>query len=487
MPERIQRAPIYEMLERQVRQQANAFHVPGHKQRANGLDDQAQRRFNEILQIDVTELPDTDDLHHPEGPIAEAQQLAAECFGAEETRFLVGGSTAGNLAMILGTTAPGQLLIVQRNVHRSIFHGLMLAGVRAVLLQPEIDGPSGIAVIPDTEQIRKAVHQYPEAKGVILCSPNYYGMCGRLEPIADICHAAGIPLLVDEAHGPHFGFHASFPKSALQAGADVVVQSTHKMLGAMTMSAMLHMQGTLIDREAVRQALRMVQSSSPSFPLLASLDLARKQIHAVGAAAFEPALAAASRVREALASTGFVPLTHDDGSSPSGVCQDPLKLVLYDARGNLDGFRLRDELAARGCLAEMADSRFVVLAFGIGTTDEDAERLIAALADLSENLPTGSHDESWPYGMGTSTADDIPEPVEIARRYPPTESVLLEESIGRTAGEWIVPYPPGIPELYPGETVTKHAVERLLRWRRQGAAIQGAQDAGLNRIRVCKV
>lgn len=514
------RAPLYEMLERHAGRQAAAFHVPGHKQRTVGLGEAAVARYGPLLTLDVTELDDTDDLHHPAGPIAEAQRLAAACFGAEETRFLVGGSTAGNLAMILGTTAPGDLLIVQRNVHRSIFHGLMLAGARAVLLQPEIDAGTGLAVIPGADLVRRAVRRYPEARGVILCSPNYYGMSGDLRPVVEACHEAGMPLLVDEAHGPHFGLHPRFPASALHAGADAVVQSTHKMLGAMTMGAMLHMQGPRIDREAVRQALRMVQSSSPSFPLLASLDLARRHVHAGGAAAFEPALAAATALRERLPQTAF---RAAEASGPHR--QDPLKLALYDIRGTMNGFRLRDELAARNCDIEMADARHAVLALGIGTRQQDAERLLEALTDISGRLPARAapgaerqapgQEGGQPQvqarsqaeaaaarlgpdsaqaaelrpaaavaGAGREDADEVPLPAAFSRTFPPTERVRLEESAGRVAGEWVVPYPPGIPELYPGEVVTALAIERLQRWRKQGAQIQGAEDGELTWLRV---
>jgi len=489
-------APIYEMLEKAAGRSRISLHIPGHKQRAIWLNRNANERFAPILRLDFTELTDTDDLHHPApgGAIAEAQRLAAECFGAEETCFLVGGSTAGNLAMILGTAGPGDVLIVQRNVHRSIVHGLMLAGARAVWLPPQVEPSSGLAVIPDIRHIQMALERYPEAKGVILTSPNYYGIGGHLKPIAELCHAHRVPLLVDEAHGPHFGFHPLFPESALQCGADAVVQSAHKMLGAMTMGAMLHMRGTLVSREAVRQALRMVQSSSPSFPLLASLDLARQHIHASGAQAFGPALEAVRRARLALRHTAIraVGPGEDQWGTKDGVPfqYDPLKLTLYDATGRMTGFQLAQALEERGCIPEMADARHVVLAFGAGSCPEDGD----GLADALRSLPlAGPHVTpppiETPYGtrfsrMAAGEAWEVPEPVFLSRQMPATERVPLEESEGRVAGEWIVPYPPGIPELYPGEIITAQTIERLRAWKAEGASVQGAEDPSLQYVRV---
>jgi arginine/lysine/ornithine decarboxylase len=474
------------MLEKAARRGHASFHVPGHKQRAVWQDQMPNERFAQVLMLDLTELADTDDLHHPSGPIAEAHRLAADCFGAEETYFLVGGSTAGNLAMILGTTSPGDLLIVQRNVHRSIVHGLMLAGARAVWLPPLLEPSSGLAVIPDIRHIQMALNRYPEAKGVIVSSPNYYGIGGDLKPIAELCHLHSVPLLVDEAHGPHFGFHPLFPESALQSGADVVVQSAHKMLSAMTMGAMLHIQGQLVEREAIRQALRMVQSSSPSFPLLASLDLARQQLHAAGAQAFEPALEAVKRAREALWDTAISAIGDDHTRKKSGFTHDPLKLTLYDTTGAMSGFQLAQALAEQGCIPEMADSRHAVLAFGTGSRPEDGDRLADALRGLSMNSPAADHAPAGiPDEPFTSNTDwEVPEPVQISRKMPATERLPLEQSVGRMAGEWVVPYPPGIPELYPGEIITAQVVERLQKWRARGASIQGAEDSTLQYIRV---
>jgi arginine decarboxylase len=482
MPSNSERAPIYEMLENHAGLPIHAYHVPGHKQRSDWRYGDADYRYGPLLRLDLTELPDTDDLHHPSGAIAEAQRLAAECYGAEETRFLVGGSTAGNLAMILGVCNPDDVLLVQRNVHRSVIHGLMLGGVRAVFLQPELDPQSGLAVIPEAEAVERAVARHPNAKGMVLCSPNYYGMSGDVRTIADICHRAGLPVMVDEAHGPHFGFHSSFPLSALQAGADIVVQSTHKMLSAMTMGAMLHIQGSLINRESVRQALRMVQSSSPSFPILASLDLARRQLHMQGAAAFDAPLQAVRELLNNLQSTRFRALNGKQSPSVK-IRQDPLKVVLFDANGEWDGFRIRDELASRGCIAEMADSRYAVMVFGSGSTEGDGEALLRALSDCGGTVTANESERPTSHAASSPDLSD-PDPVRFERMFPVTVRIPLEQSVGRTAGEWIVPYPPGIPELFPGERITEQTVDRLKGWRRQGAVIQGAEDSALEFIRV---
>jgi len=481
------RAPLYEALVAHDRLRTAAFHVPGHKQRSAWREDEeADEYYGKLLALDVTELADTDDLHHPEGALLEAQELAADCFGAEETRFLVGGSTSGNLAMILGISRPGDLVIAQRNVHKSIIHGLMLAGVRAVLLPPDIDRPSGLGVAPSPRIIRESLKRYPEAKAVIISSPNYYGMSPDLEPIVETSHAYGVPIFVDEAHGAHFGFHPRFPGSALQAGADLVVQSTHKMLSAMTMGAMLHMQGDRIPRPAVRQALTMIQSSSPSFPIMASLDLARRQLHKMGELAFQSALEAVAEATGGLDMTPFWALGYGKYAS-DGIGYDPLKLSLFDESGATSGFALRDALAERGCVAEMADARYAVMAFGTGSVAEDGRRLREALADIALRLKLSEQSER-PQSIGEfamlGTQDSVPEPVQFAREQYESTPKALEECVGRIAAEWVIPYPPGIPVLFPGETITESIVEQLRRWRHEGAQIQGAKDSQLRTVQV---
>lgn len=476
-----EQAPIFEMLVSHAQKGLTPFHVPGHKQRTV-VDQQggAAAEFGMLMGIDVTELSDTDDLHDPNGAIALAQDLAAACFGAEETRFLVGGSTAGNLAMILGICDPGDLVLVQRNVHKSIIHGLALAGAQCVFLTPESDVHSGIAIAPSVETVRRAIEKYREAKALILCSPNYYGMTADLTSLIEAAHARRIPVLVDEAHGAHFGLHPAFPRSALQAGADVVVQSTHKMLSSLTMSAMLHMQGDLVYRPAIRQALRMVQSSSPSYPLMASLDLARREIQMQGPALFEPALAVAREIREALAGLSLEAID----------AADPLKLSIKDEWERLTGFELQAKLEEQGCVAEMADAKYAVLALGPGTRKEDASVLLRALNLIAEEMKARKVEPSrkeGPTRRNSSTPvqyEGISEPVTIRRRTSSTSSVSLDAAAGRICGEWIIPYPPGIPLLYPGEPVSEATVEALQRLAAAGARFQGAADDTLSTIRV---
>lgn len=504
--ERNQAAPLYEALRRYREKKDATFHVPGHKNgQALRGDIRAEDGLLSVMEIDVTEITGTDDLHHPEGVIREAQELAAAQFGAEETFFLVGGSTAGNLALILSVcTAPGDVLLVQRNVHKSVIHGLMLAGAHAVFLAPRQDAGSGLTTIPSEAAVREALRRYPGAKGLLLTHPSYYGMGAPLQPLAELCHAYGVPLLVDEAHGAHFGQHPALPESALAAGADGVVQSTHKMLTALTMGAMLHVQGGLLDRALLRQRLAMLQSSSPSYPIMASLDLSRSLLGTHGPAFFEGGLAAAAHLRRSLAKLprfGVVAPPGASGGAAAYTIQDPLKLVIYDVSAALTGYELQERLEAQECVPEMSDDRYVVLALGPGTTMEDAERLLQALEQIAEtggagvaassSTSTGRDNQlsTWNITTDEVVLSEVSEPVPfgLTPLLPAEiEVVSTRDCLGRQAAEMIVPYPPGIPLLYPGEWITEGIRQRLLQLRDSGAKCQGAADPRLQTIRVKK-
>lgn len=501
-------APLYEALLAYRERKDASFHVPGHKdgeavrQSEGSYPSAAGYPLARMMELDVTEITGTDDLHHPEGAILEAQRLAAAVFGAEETFFLVGGSTAGNLAMILSAcSAPGDVLLVQRNVHKSVIHGLMLAGARAVFLAPRLGPASGLATIPSEATVREALARYPEAKGLLVTHPNYYGMGASLAPLAKLCAASGVPLLVDEAHGAHYGLHPALPASALAQGASAVVQSTHKMLGALTMGAMLHVQGGLLDRTLLRQRLAMVQSSSPSYPIMASLDLCRCQLASSGPAYFESALATADKLRRGIGELSrfglLAPEPGASGADAAYAIQDPFKVVIYDAAGIWSGYQLQTLLEAASCVPEMSDERYVVLALGPGSRLQDADRLLKALEELSKDDVSTWNIANKEVQASLKQADKgnkpgaelepVSSPVRFSLRPIAAgniESVPLSDCAGRLAAEMVVPYPPGIPILYPGERISEQRSLQLHQLRDSQAKCQGVKDVTLSTIQV---
>ena len=507
-------APLAAALLRYKEKKDTSFHVPGHKNgEAYTWVAEANEIFGSILQIDVTEIEGTDNLHQPEGAILEAQQCAARFFGADQTFFLVGGSTAGNQALILSAcTNPEDVILVQRNVHKSVIHGLMLAHANAVFLTPEIDSESGLATIPSIATIQRALKRYPNAKGILLTQPNYYGMVSSiLVDIVKLCHSYHIPVFVDEAHGAHFGLHGEFPNSALNAGVDGVVQSTHKMLTAMTMGSMLHIQGEFINRTLLAQRLTMIQSSSPSYPIMASLDITRFMLEAYGEFIFTEALEAAQFIREGIRELKRFRILSPELTitEPQRIVeckldaqqvgaqnvysaydkQDPLKIVISDELGLWSGYEIQHKLYDLGCIPEMCDERYVVFALGQGTTKDDANRLIEALKQLAMETTENKakHFFTWNNWV---MEQSISEPVKFGLSMisdEDTEMIPLEEGVGRRSAEMIIPYPPGIPLLYPQELVTDDIAKRIMQLRELNATSLGACDPSLKMIKVCKL
>ncbi len=270
--------PLLDALKANTARPHAPFYTPGHKLGKGISQPLADLLGKAVFRADLTELADLDNLFSPQGVIQTAQQLAAEAFGASQTWFLVNGSTCGIEAAILATCGTGDKIILPRNVHSSAIAGLILSGAIPIFLNPEYDPVLDIAHSITPNAVQSALQQHPDAKAVLTVYPTYYGVCGNLSAIANITHQYNIPLLVDEAHGAHFAFHPELPTPALAAGADLTVQSIHKVLGAMTQASMLHIQGNRIDCDRISKALQLVQSTSPSYLLLASLDAARQQM-----------------------------------------------------------------------------------------------------------------------------------------------------------------------------------------------------------------
>lgn len=269
--------PLYTALMKHAHRNTYSFHVPGHH---NGdvFFDEAKSVYQSLLSIDMTEITGLDDLHHPTGVIKEAQDLVSRLYGSQESFFLVNGTTAGNLAMILAVCEPGEPILIQRNCHKSVFHAVALAGAKPVYLAPEIDENIHVPAHVSLSVIEKALASYPNAKGLVLTNPTYYGHAADLTAAVKKAHSYGVPVLVDEAHGAHFVLGQPFPPSSLAMGADAVVQSAHKTLPAMTMGSYFHLNSTRIDRDRLTYYVSSLQSSSPSYPIMASLDTARAYV-----------------------------------------------------------------------------------------------------------------------------------------------------------------------------------------------------------------
>ncbi|MCS7463234.1 aminotransferase class I/II-fold pyridoxal phosphate-dependent enzyme [Paenibacillus doosanensis] len=467
-------APLFERLVQHAQGEHASLHVPGHKS-GQGLEAAARPFFEHIMKLDLTEISGLDDLHHPEEAIWQAQQLAAECFGAEETFFLINGSTVGNLAMILSVCRRGDLLLVQRDAHKSVIHGLMLAGARAVFLNPEVDPATGLTLGVRIEDVKAALQRYPEAQGLLITRPSYYGIAAPLEGIVQLLHEYGKPLLVDEAHGAHFGFHPALPKSALSCGADVAVQSTHKLLTSMTMGAMLHVQGDRVDRKELKRYLTMLQSSSPSYPLMASLDLSRRQMHTQGMELLEQGIRIVDRFMEQMRKLDqFILLSppHD-----RGLGQDPFKIAVKHSAGVLSGFELKDELEKRGCYVELADPQAVLLVFSLASTEEDSVRLVQAFQEIAEGCEPHRLSDGESIALASYTAmTGLSQPVsfdESVYRQKATAQIPLADTVGLSSAEMVVPYPPGIPVLCPGEKISSEVVRYLDQLIGMGARIHG--------------
>ncbi|EGK10013.1 orn/Lys/Arg decarboxylase [Desmospora sp. 8437] len=453
-------APLFEALCFHKDQNRGNYHVPGHKQ-GKAFDPLGRELFRDLLTIDLTEIAALDDLHQPEGVIRQAQELAAAAFGADRTFFLVGGSTAGNISLILAACQPGDQLIIHRASHQSVFNGCHLAGVRPVFLSGRGDVPLGGEI--SGEDLEEAILRHPGVKGVFLTSPDYFGRLQPISQLAKICHRHGLPLMVDEAHGAHFQFHPHLPPPALTQGADGVVQSTHKMLTAMTMGSMLHLKGSRLDRDRVAKGLGMIQSSSPSYPLMASLDLARRLMATGGQKELQKTLHQASLIREQVAGMRHL----QEEVQPGG---DPLKLNIRADR-RISGYKMLKWLEKQGIDPELADHEKVLFVLSPGMEGEESVRLIEALHRLDQAISGWEEDPRQP-------VPDIPVLSEShlswdRLRSVAGETVSLPQAEGRMAAEMVVPYPPGVPSVLPGEMLSAEQIRHILHTLDKGGRVRG--------------
>lgn len=468
------KTPLYSQMVRHYNRNPISFHVPGHKNGAV-FSETGQDFFADILKLDATEITGLDDLHSPDGVILEAEELLSDLYKTAKSFLLINGSTVGNLAMVLATLDEDDVVLVQRNSHKSIMNAIRLAKAKPVFISPEFNQEFGVAAGLDIDMVKLAISQYPHAKAMILTYPNYYGLTYDLKSLIDLAHEQDIAVLVDEAHGVHFIAGDYFPPSAIELGADIVVQSAHKTLPAMTMGAFLHYQTKRVSSSKLKFYLQALQSSSPSYPLMASLDLARSYLGTYRQEDLSFLKEEIEQFRTKLKQLKMIDILEQD---------DPLKLTIQ-SKGSWSGFELQRKLESKGIFTEMADPFNVLLVLPLlkrgmkHHLQEAAERI----SEVVKTMPGDLHKpESKMINKRISTLAVSYKEMEFLQ----TEYVPLEHSAGRISAEQIIPYPPGIPLCLPGEIVTDEDVQTISFLTKKAAKIQGGEYLHAGKIKVFK-
>lgn len=483
-------APLVNALQISALKNSAGFHFPGHNRGQAAPPSLTNLIGVETFAHDLPELPELDDLFSPKGAILEAQQKAAVLFGASKTWFLVGGSTCGVQASVMATCSPGDSLILPRNSHISAMSAMVLSGALPRYIIPEYNSDWDISGGITSLQVKKEIDDL-QSEGrrigaVLITSPTYHGICSDLKSISELCHLHNIPLIVDEAHGAHFKFHPLMPPTAIEQGADLAIHSTHKVLSSLTQSSMLHMSGYFVDEERISQCLQILQSTSPNYLLLASLDAARAQLSQNPDTIFNEAMDLALGSKMAIEKISGI-LVMAKHHFPNSTFVDPLRLTVGLWGLGPSGYEADDFLCDKhGVITELAGTRSITLAISLGTSREHTRRLEESIVDLSR--------KNWNADRARNMESTGCTPFAgMCLRLNPRDAffagkrrVNVKDSIGLVCGECISSYPPGIPVLIPGEIITEDVVSYLLDIREKGATISGAADPELGSIIVCK-
>ncbi len=472
--------PLFDAVKKYVDDGVVQFHVPGHKQ-GRGLPEYAEYIGRRVMQMDANGMDDLDFVNHPVGVIKESQQLFAEAFGARQAYFLVNGTTSGVQAMILSACEPGSEIIVPRNMHKSVINGIILSGAIPVYMQPVINHKLGIAMGVTEESAEQAIKEHPRAKAILVINPTYYGPCSNIRHIIDIAHEYAMAVIADEAHGTHFYFHPDFAVPAIWAGADLSAISVHKTGGSMTQSSALLANSDIIDEDRVLHALGLMYTSSASYPLMCSLDVARKQLALSGEQLLGKALELARRARGEINGTdGLIAFGPELAGSPGCFDFDETKLGVHVTSLGRSGRSVELLLREKyNIQVELADLYNILSIISIGDRREDVEAFVNALKDISLS-------SSIKERRKITELPDTPKMIVLPRDafYSPKRVIPLASSVGEIAGEMIMAYPPGIPVLCIGERITKDIVEYISVLKEERCELQGATDPSTEYIRV---
>ena len=455
-----------------------SFHMPGHKYGGLGL----RNNFPNIWDLDVTEIPGSDNLHDPEDILLYAKQRASRCYGSKESFFLVNGSSCGIMAMIMGTVRRGEKVLIAKDAHRSVHQAVSLGGLHPIYVMPEVDPQSDIAIGMGAAGLCEALEKHPDIKAVVCTYPSYSGACTDLEALRAITKAHEIPLLVDEAHGAHLWLSDKLPTSALTLGADVVVQSLHKTMPALTQTAILHLGSDLAQRERIVHHLTVLQSSSPSYVLLCSIDEAIRIGNTVGRQAMEELLINISAFKTRVKSLGFG--FWDRESLSKAQAFDDTKLCIHAQQLGLDGYSLEQKLRAHGIQAEYAVASHVLLMTSIASEPGLLHRLEETLNLISREMEVLTTEAAVSNtevdgldGFLCSEMAVLPADVDQFE----SKWILVDRALGEVGADWVIPYPPGVPLICPGERIDEKQLSQLKAYMESGHKLFGVKE---NRLRI---
>lgn len=473
--------PLFDALKDYHNRNVIPFDVPGHKH-GEGLKELSEYFGVRMLELDVNSMKCLDNLSHPTSVIREAELLLADAYGADYGFFMVNGTSSSVQAMIMSVCGPGDKIILPRNAHKSATNGMILSGATPVYVQPVICENLGIAMGVEVEAVKETILANPDAKAVFVINPTYYGAASDLKGIIELAHAHGMVVLVDEAHGAHFNFHPELPASASSLGADLVAASVHKTGGSLTQSSVLLMNEGFVNKNHVRTMINLTQTTSASYLLMTSLDVARKNLALNGVTILENVLKMAREAREAINAThGLYAFAKELEGTPGVFQFDETKMTVNVSGLGLTGFEvydiMRDEYNIQ---LELGDANNVLAIMSLGDTQEHIDALVDAFKDISKRF---GHQDKLTYvhvPMNCPTTALCPRDAF----YKAKESVMLDDAIGRISGESLMAYPPGIPIITPGELITEEIVSYVKYLKTQNTLLTDLEDENIEYIKV---
>ena len=476
------RAPIHEALEKFRKKRVVPFDVPGHK-RGRGNKELKDFLGETCVGIDVNSMKPLDNLCHPVSVIKEAEQLAAEAFGAAHAFLMVGGTTSAVQSMVLAVCKRGDKIILPRNVHRSVINAMVLCGAVPVYVNPDVDQKLGIALGMKVSQVEEAIKENPDAVAIFVNNPTYYGICSDIRSIVKLAHDNDMYVLADEAHGTHFYFGDNLPIDAISAGADMAAVSMHKSGGSLTQSSILLI-GKEMHEGYVRQIINLTQTTSASYLLLSSLDISRRNLALRGKEIFAQVMDLAEYARKEISNIGgYYAYSSDMINHDSIYDFDKTKLSIYTLDIGLAGIEVYDKLRDEYDIQiEFGDMGNILAYLSIGDRKQDIERLASSLAEI-KRLNSRGKEGLMPHEYISPELAVSPQ----AAFYADKEQLDLQETSGRICSEFLMCYPPGIPILAPGEMITDKILDYIIYAKEKGCSITGPEDPDINKLNVLKL